>query len=84
MQRKFRILFCFSCSDNRKSKIKNRKLVGIIALIIAFTMCGAVATAQQPTKIARIGYLGGVSLSANTARHDAFRQGSGRASLRGG
>jgi putative ABC transport system substrate-binding protein len=40
-------------------------------------MYGAVATAQQPAKIPRIGYLGGVSLSANTARHDAFRQGLG-------
>jgi hypothetical protein len=33
-----------SFSDNRKSKIQNRKLAGTIALFIAFAMCGAVAT----------------------------------------
>ena len=38
-------------------------------------VAGAVAHAQQPTKVPQIGYLGGVSLSANTARHEAFRQG---------
>ena len=38
-------------------RIQNRKLVGIVALIIAFAMCGAVATAQQPTKVPRIGYV---------------------------
>ena len=93
MHNTFRIWFSFSRPNNRKSKtrpfdilragsesyrrIQNRKLMGIIALIIAFAMCGAVATAQQPAKIPRIGYLGGVSLSANTARHDAFGQGLG-------
>ena len=44
-------------SDNRKSKIQNRKWAGIVALVVAFAMCGAVATAQQPKKVARIGYL---------------------------
>jgi putative ABC transport system substrate-binding protein len=33
------------------------------------------ARAQQPTKIPRIGYLTGVSLSAHSARIEAFRQG---------
>jgi putative tryptophan/tyrosine transport system substrate-binding protein len=33
------------------------------------------AQAQQPAKIPRIGYLGGASLSDNTDRHEAFRQG---------
>jgi putative tryptophan/tyrosine transport system substrate-binding protein len=33
------------------------------------------ADAQQTAKIPRIGYVGGVSLSANTGRHEAFRQG---------
>jgi hypothetical protein len=37
-------------------------------------MCGAVATAQQPTQVPRIGYLGG-SGSAESARTEAFRQG---------
>ncbi|HEY2922002.1 MAG TPA: ABC transporter substrate-binding protein, partial [Candidatus Binatia bacterium] len=55
-----------SCSDNRK-------WVGLI--VIAFALCGAGAEAQQPTKIPRIGYLGGNSPSANRARIEAFRQG---------
>jgi len=36
---------------------KYRKLVGIIALVAALTMCGAMAEAQQPKKVPRIGYL---------------------------
>jgi hypothetical protein len=43
-------------SDNRKSKIENQKWVGIVALVIALMMCGAVAEAQQKKKIPRIGY----------------------------
>ena len=62
-------------SDNRKSKIQNRKLVGIVAIGITFAMCGAVAQAQQPTKIPRIGYLAASPLSAIAARTEAFRQG---------
>jgi len=64
-----------SCSDNRKSKIQNRKLVGIVALIIAFAMCGAVALAQQPAKIPRIGFLSASSAAALSARIEALRQG---------
>ena len=45
-------------------------LIGSILASIHF------AEAQQPTKVPRIGYLtGGTSLSANSARTDAFRQG---------
>jgi putative ABC transport system substrate-binding protein len=38
-------------------------------------VCGAVVEAQQPTKIPRIGYLVGSSLSALSPRIEAFRQG---------
>jgi putative tryptophan/tyrosine transport system substrate-binding protein len=41
--------------------------------VLLFTI--SPAQAQQPMKVPQIGYLGGVSLSANTARHEAFRQG---------
>jgi putative tryptophan/tyrosine transport system substrate-binding protein len=73
-----------SCSDNRKpvlssrvegSAIQNRKLVGVVALAGAFAMCGAVAEAQQPARVPRIGYLTPSSPSAVTARQEAFRQG---------
>ena len=50
MQRKFRIRVGFSRSDNRKSKIQNRKLVGIIALVVTLADvwgCGSGATASE-------------------------------------
>jgi putative ABC transport system substrate-binding protein len=50
-------------------------LVGIVALVVTLAMCGARAEAQQPTKIPRIGYLGGISPSSNPARIERFRQG---------
>ena len=56
-----------SFSDNRKSKtctesrrsIQNRKLVGIVAIVITIAICGAVAQAQQPRKVPRIGIVSG-------------------------
>jgi len=79
MKKKFCIRFFAFPSDNRKSKIEKRprrlKLVGLVTLIIAFVLVltGAVATAQQPTKIPRIGCLWATPLSS--ARIEAFRQG---------
>ena len=37
-----------SSSDNLKSKIQNRKLAGLVTLVIAFVICGVAAEAQQP------------------------------------
>jgi len=68
-----RMRFVDSLSDNLKSKTQNRKLVGTVALVVTFAMCGARAGAQQPTKIPRIGYLS--PRSTNPARIEAFRQG---------
>ena len=62
-------------SDNRKSAIQNPKWVGIFAIVVALTVCGAKAEAQQPAKIPRIGYLAASSLSALAPRTEAFRQG---------
>jgi putative ABC transport system substrate-binding protein len=64
-----------SLSDNLKSKIRNPKLVGIVALVVTVTMCEAVALAQQAKKVPRIGYLSGTSYSVNSVRVEAFRQG---------
>jgi putative ABC transport system substrate-binding protein len=58
----------------RAEKNMNRKITVLTLCAMLFALCAS-ATAQQPTKVPRIGYLGGVSLSANTARHEAFRQG---------
>ena len=43
MQRKFRIRFGFSRYDNRKSKIENRKLVGLVAIAFTFVLGGVLA-----------------------------------------
>src|SRR5262249_1053115 len=48
-----------SFSENPKSAIQNRKWVEIFAITFAFALGGAVAHAQQPTKIPWIGYLAG-------------------------
>jgi len=73
--------FLNSCSDNRKSKtcterrrsIENRKLAGIVALVVALTVCGARAEAQQPKKVYRIGYLSSVDPATESTRSEAIR-----------
>jgi len=72
MHNTFRIRSGFSRSDNRKSKIQNRKWVGIVALGVAFALCGVVAGAQQPKKVARIGYLSSVDAASESARAEAI------------
>src|SRR4030095_4906664 len=80
MTKIFRIRVFYSQSDNRKSKtctelsrrIQNRKWAGIFAIVFALTMCGAVAMAQQPTKVPRIGYIGPTT---DDPRTESFRQG---------
>jgi putative ABC transport system substrate-binding protein len=75
--------FLDSCSDNLKSKIcpepsrriENPKWPGIFAIAFTFGFGGAVATAQQPTKIPGIGYLSPTSPSVSPTRIEAFRQG---------
>jgi putative ABC transport system substrate-binding protein len=66
-------------SDNQKSKIKKRprgpKWAGLFVIIVALTVCGAGAEAQQPAKMPRIGYLSANSLSSTSALVEAFRQG---------
>ena len=46
-----------SGSDNRKSKIGNLKSVGFLSLCVTLVLCGAMARAQQPAKVAKIGWL---------------------------
>jgi putative ABC transport system substrate-binding protein len=60
-------------SDSRKSKIQNRKLAGIVALAVAFAMCGAVAMAQQRKKVTRIGYLSSQDPAYESARAEGIR-----------
>ena len=62
-------------SDNRKSKIENPKWAGLFAIVVALTVCGAQAEAQQAAKIPRIGYLAAGSALSASSRIEAFRQG---------
>jgi putative tryptophan/tyrosine transport system substrate-binding protein len=48
----------------------------VVVLLVGLALTSVhLAEAQQPTKIPRIGFLAAVSLSANSARFEAFRQG---------
>ena len=65
MHEKFRIRFGFFLSDNRKSKactersrsIQNLKWLGLSVIAFVLEVTGAVAQAQQPKKVPRIGVL---------------------------
>ena len=65
-----------SCSDNRKSKSgpadENLKLVGLVALVLAFVGLASVAGAQ-PKKVARIGYLALGDAASDSTRAEAIR-----------
>ena len=62
-----------SSSTNRKSKIQNLKWAGLFAIVVALTMCGARAQAQQPKKIPLIGYLSSGTAASEAARSQAIR-----------
>jgi putative ABC transport system substrate-binding protein len=62
-----------SSSDNRKSKIQNRKWAGIVAIGIACVMCWAVVEAQQPKKVPRIGYLSNSDPARDSTRSEGIR-----------
>jgi putative ABC transport system substrate-binding protein len=62
-------------SVKRKEQEKmTRKITVLTLCAMLIELCGSVG-AQQPTKMARIGYLGAASPSSNTDRIEAFRQG---------
>jgi putative tryptophan/tyrosine transport system substrate-binding protein len=63
-----------SCSDNLKSKIQNLKSVRFVTLVLALTICGVAAQAQQPAGIPRIGILLPASASFFLPRVEALRQ----------
>jgi putative ABC transport system substrate-binding protein len=62
---------------NRKSKSgradENLKLVGIFALVVTLAIGGAVAQAQQPKKVPRIGYLSSFDAATESARSEPVR-----------
>src|SRR5262245_58777203 len=66
--------FLDSVSDNLKSKIQNRKLVAIVALVVTLAMFGARADAQQSKTVFHIGIFVVPPASAVRPRVEAFRQ----------
>ncbi len=62
-----------SRSDNRKSKIQNLKWVGFLAVLVLLVGCAAMAQAQQPKKVPRIGYLSQVDPATESTRAEAIR-----------
>src|SRR5258708_23407484 len=64
--------FVVSGTRKWKTKFHRLKALALSALVFAITFP---VQAQQATKIPRIGYLTGTSLSTNAARNEAFRQG---------
>src|SRR4029453_3676099 len=65
--------FLDSLSGNLKSKIQNRKWLGIVAIGVTFAMCGVVAQAQQAKKVPRIGYLSSPDAASESTRAEAIR-----------
>jgi putative ABC transport system substrate-binding protein len=60
-----------SRSDNRKSKIQNRKWAGLFPIVVVLTVCGVRVEAQQP-KIHRIGVImpgGPIAATIDGLRH---------------
>jgi putative ABC transport system substrate-binding protein len=73
MTKIIRTAFLWFRSDNLKSKIQNPKWAGLLAFVVALTVCGVMGEAQQPARILRIGLLIPSSASSS-ARVEAFRQ----------
>ena len=53
---------------------QNLKSVGLVAFAVIFALCGAVAKAQQPKKLARICYLAATDASTSTSTSKPFRE----------
>jgi putative ABC transport system substrate-binding protein len=52
-----------------------KHIIGLLVIFVTLAACGAVAQAQQPMKIPRIGYHAAASPSVIAPRIEAFRQG---------
>ena len=55
--------------------IRKLKWPGIVAIGVTFAICGAMAHAQQASKVPLVGFLSSVSRSSISARTEAFRHG---------
>jgi putative ABC transport system substrate-binding protein len=62
-----------SPSDNPKSAIQNRKWLGLSVIAFMLVVVVAVAQAQQPKKVHRIGYLAASDPTSDSVRSEAIR-----------
>jgi len=62
-----------SFSDNLKSKIENRKWLGLSVIAFVLVAATAVGAAQQPKKVPRIGYLSSSNPVSESVRFEAIR-----------
>ena len=66
--------FLISFSGNLKSKIQNRRSLGLSVIAFLLVVTGAVAQAQQPKKVPRIGYLSQFEPARESPRSEAIRR----------
>src|SRR4029453_8872608 len=62
-----------SCSDNLKSKIQNRKWAGLSVIAFVLVVAVTAATAQQPKKVSRLGYLSNADAATDSDRAGGIR-----------
>jgi cytochrome b561 len=62
-----------SSSDNLKSKIENLTWLELSVIAFVLVVTGAVAQAQQPKKVPRLGYLSAVDPVTDSARAEGIR-----------
>ena len=62
-----------ACRGEPSRRIQNLKWAGLLAIVVAFAMCGAVAQAQQQAKVAKIGWLG-IGSASSVSRYEEFRR----------
>ena len=62
-----------TCTERGRS-IQNRKWAGLFAIVVALTVCGARAEAQETGKLPRIGLLDNSTASGSAVRLEAFWQ----------
>ena len=73
MNRRSCVRWLDSFSDNRKSKIQNRKWVRLSVIAFVLVVAVAVAAAQQPKKVPRIGYLSNGDPATESTRSEGVR-----------
>ena len=73
MNKKSWLGFLSSFSGNLKSKIQNRRSLGVSVMAFVLTFGGVVAQAQQPKKVPRIGYLSNNDAALESTRSEAIR-----------